>query len=176
MKFRNIAIAAAVLVGFGSSRAHGSEQYASLAPVRSFSAYAYADGNSTSLGIDAQRAVDYVAGLLNQGGVATDPESGTYFQVYIYSTALRSIYDRAQVVNTHAVTIMIECFRASESGRELIWRDLNYGGYGGVSADYIVNEIQATIEKSVAAFCADYARDRSGGATAENAGLRRPGA
>lgn len=176
MKFRNIAIAAAVLVGLGSNRAHGGEQFASLAPARSFAAYVYADENSTSLGINSQRAADYVAGLLNQGGAATDPESGTYFRVCIYSTALRNIYDRAQVVNTHAVTIMIECFRTSENGRELIWRDLNYGGYGGVSADYIVNEIQTTIEKSVAAFCADYARDRKSGVSAENAGLRRPGA
>lgn len=176
MKFRNIAIAAAVLVGLGSSRAHGGEQYARLAHIRSFAAYVYADDNSTSLGINSQRAVDYVASLLNQGGVATDPESGTYFKVGIYSTALRNLYDRAQVMNTHAVTITIECFRVTSNGHEMIWRDLNYGGYSGVTADFIVNEIQSTIENSVAAFCADYAQDRKGGVTAENAGLRRPGA
>ncbi len=175
MKTRSIVIAAAAICLL-SSRANGGEQYARLAPIGSFAAYVYADENSTSLGIDAQMAADYVAGLLGKGGITTSQDSGTFIQVCIYSTALRNIQDRAQVMNTHAFTITVECIRPTENGHEMLWRDLHYGGYTGMSAEFIVNEIQSMIDKSVNAFCGDYARDRRSGTSAEPAGMRRAGA
>lgn len=136
-----------------------AQRFAPLSCTQGFAVYCYVDDNSRALGFDPQGGANYVVNLLQGAGVPFDSESAVAIRLSIYSVNLRSIGDPSLGSSTNAVTITLECVRVTDQGLLVLWRDLLYGGYEGVTAQYIINEVQAYTTGLVKSLALDYHRD-----------------